>query len=689
MSNAANRVRVAIDIGGTFTDLECIDPATGACRSFKTPTTPEDPGLSLVTALKGAAERFGFRVDDVALLMHGTTIATNAVLTRDLPDGALITTTGFEDVLEIGRHARRDIYGLKAEERALLIPRRRRFGAGGRIGAKGTVLAALDPAAIDAVIDRVAASGAQVAAISLLNAFANPAHECAIRDRLRQRFPAMPCSCSHEVSPEIREFERTSTTVLNALLMPIVQGYVRGLEARARAIGFTAPIYLIQSNGGATTPAAAGLTPVKLLLSGPSGGVLAAQRLAGDLGFKHAVAVDMGGTSYDISIIQNGDVSVVTQGDVDGLPVRVPMVDMRTIGAGGGSIVALDASGRLMVGPRSAGAQPGPVCYRRGGAEPTVTDVNVVLGRLGAESFMGGQLPLDRAGAAHALEARVAQPLGLSLDAAASGALAVVVAKLAGAIKLSLFEKGLDPRDFALISFGGAGGLHAVEVAEELGITSVVFPREPSTFSAHGILQSDVVQDLARTSIVPLTANATAQVADLAASLAAEGRRLLAGQGLPAGMHALKFSADLRYRGQAFELMAPLAAGPITAATIADLVTRFHALHQQRFSFDDPLEEVELVTLRLAAIGRLPRGHAEALQSAGVAAARTTRAVHLADGWQQVPVVPQQSLEPGDVLKGPAIIEHPYTTLVLTAGWRLETMPSGDLFARRRSGNAP
>lgn len=688
MIGPAAGIRVAVDIGGTFTDLECIDPVTGVVRSFKTPTTPEDPALGLVNALNGAAERFGFHVRDVSLLLHGTTIATNAVLTRDLPHGALITNAGFEDVLEIGRHARRDIYGLKAEERTVLIPRRHRFGIIGRISAKGDELAGIDPAAIDAVIDQVVASGAEVVAISLLNAFSNPVHECLVRDRLRQRLPSMPCSCSHEVSPEIREFERTSTTVLNSLLMPVVQRYVRGLETRARAAGLSAPIYLVQSNGGATTPAAASVTPVKLLLSGPSGGVLAARQIASELGFRNAVAVDMGGTSYDIAIIQNGEPSFIAQGDVDGLPIRVPMVDMRTIGAGGGSIVALDASGRLMVGPASAGATPGPVCYRRGGIEPTVTDVNVVLGRIGADSFMGGQLPLDREGAARALDQRVARPLGLSVDAAASGVLAVVVAKLAGAIKLSLFEKGLDPRDFVLISFGGAGGVHAVEVAAELGITTVVFPREPSTFSAHGILQSDVVQDLAHTRIIPLIEDAATKVATLVSRMTLDGTKMLADQGLAADACELRFSVDLRYRGQAFEIMVPLGPGPVTNGAITELVARFHAAHRQRFSFDDPLEVVELVTLRLAAIGRLPMGSASAVEGPRVVASRQTRAVHLGGCWQHVPVIPQQVIGAGDQVAGPAIIEQPYTTLLLGPGWTLEAQSGGDLVARSTPGTA-
>jgi N-methylhydantoinase A len=680
------RIRIAVDIGGTFTDLECIDEVTGTAHSFKTPTTPADPAIGLVNAITGAAARYGFAIDDISLLIHGTTIATNAVLTRRLPVCALITTAGFEDVLEIGRHARRDIYGLRPEERTVLAARRHRFGVRERMAANGSVLTPLDMPDLDRIIDAIAASGAEVLAVSLLNGYVNPAHEIAIREQLALRLPNLPRSCSHEVSPEIREFERTSTTVLNALLMPVVQTYVAGLERRTREAGLTAPVYLVQSNGGAATPAQAGRTPVNLLLSGPSGGVLAAEKVAATTGRPNIVAVDMGGTSYDIAIIREGCRSVVAQGDVDGLPVRVPMVEMRTIGAGGGSIVWLDASGRLQVGPQSAGAQPGPVCYRRGGTEPTVTDINLVLGRLEAESFLGGALSLDLNGARASLKKRIATPLGLGLEAAASGVLSIVVARLAGAIKLSLFERGLDPRDFALMSFGGAGGLHAIDVAEELGVREVVFPAEPSTFSAHGILQSDIVHDLARASIIPLKQGNLPQIRHIVQELQASGNALLDADRLPADRRALRLAADLRYRGQAFELMVAVELDDLTDIGMEGLIERFHTAHKQRFSFDDRGETVELVTLRLSALGLITSGAAQTAQESGVLVSpepKGSRAIFMEGAWREAPVFKQVNLPAGAHLGGPAIIEQPYTTLVINKGWRLTRLPSGDLIAAK------
>lgn len=675
-------MRLAIDIGGTFTDLECLDLASGASFSHKVPTTPDDFSTGFMDAIESAGQRFGFAGSDIRLVMHGTTIATNAVLTRNLPDGALIATEGFEDVLEIGRHVRKDVYGLKPETRSLLIPRRRRFGVSERMGAKGEVVAPLDLHSLDAAIARIAASNVKVVAICLINAYLNPAHEISVRARLEEALPGVRVSCSHEVSPEIREFERTSTTVLNAMLMPVVQTYIERLTARMAKAGLNAPLYLIQSNGGATTPAAAAKAPVKLLLSGPSGGVLAAERLAKGLDLPHIVGVDMGGTSYDVALVQNGRRAVIGQGEIDGLPVRVPMVEMRTIGAGGGSIAVADAGGRLKVGPESAGAKPGPVCYGRGGALPTTTDANVILGRLDAAGFMNGAFPLDAAAARAAMKQAVADPLGIGVERASEGVLTVLNAKLAGAIKLTLFERGLDPRDFALMSFGGAGGLHATEVAAELGMRKVVFPRNPSTFSAHGILQSDIVHDLARARITRLDAHAPAVLNRLMAGLSADGRTMLDADRLPSGSTELSFSADLRYRGQAFELMLPLAAGAVDGAAVDDLVHRFHALHRQRFSFDDPHETVEMVTLRLAAIGTLGGSLPHRMNHNKPARrADTVRNVFLGGSWRALAIIRQDALAPGDEVTGPAIIEQDYTSLLLLDGWTLTVTDEGDMVA--------
>ena len=675
-------IRIAVDIGGTFTDLEVLDERDGATGSLKAPTTPDDPARGLIEAISQAGDRFGFAPAEVGLILHGTTIATNAVLTRNLPAGVLLTTEGFEDVLEIGRHVRRDVYTLKGPEHRLLVPRRHRIGVGGRVGTDGAVVAELTPRMIDAAVAAVEASGAATVAVCLINAFANPAHEVALRDALRARHPDLAVSCSHEVSPEIREFERTATTVLNALLVPVIARYVAALKARLHAAGLAAPVYLVQSNGGAIALDDAVAAPAKLLLSGPSGGVLAAERLAARLGIADVVGVDMGGTSYDVALLTDGRRTIVTQGEVDGLPVRLPMVEMATIGAGGGSIASVDASGRLQVGPASASAVPGPVCYGRGGTEPTVTDVNLILGRLDASAFLGGTQKLDLDGARRALERRIAAPLGLDLDRAAAGVVAVTNATLAARVKVTLYERGLDPRDFALMSFGGAGGLHAVEVAAELGIDRVIFPRDPSTFSAHGILRSDILHDLVRTEILPLGLDAVPRLADLAKDLRAEGCAVLTRDGVPPSRHSLRLSADLRYRGQAFELLTPLPDGELDAAALGALRARFEDQHRQRFSFDDPEEAVELVALRLSAAGALDAREGAARPTDGGSASASFRPVHVDGAWRPVPVHRQAALPPGGVA-GPAVVEQDYTTLLIPGGWHLRAELSGDMIATR------
>jgi N-methylhydantoinase A len=673
-------IRIGIDIGGTFTDLMIADDRTGLLHSLKTPTTPEDPSIGLITGLTEAGRRFGFGLGDISLLLHGTTIATNAVLERKLPPAVLITTAGFEDVLEIGRHARRDIYGLRPKREPALIARDRRLGLAERMGADGAVRQAPDEAAMTGVLDRVAALAPETVAVALLNANANAAHERAVKARLAAAFPALPVSLSTEISPEIREYERTSTTVLNALLLPVMRAYLSRLTGRLAEHGIGARLLLVQSNGGVCSPEIAAEQPAKLLLSGPSGGALAALRAAEALGRPNLVGIDMGGTSFDVCVVREGAITQMTQGEIDGLPVRLPMVEIRTIGAGGGSIAAVAGGGRLVVGPRSAGARPGPVCYRRGGTEPTVTDANLALGRLDGGAFLGGGMALDAEGARAALAGRVAEPLGLGVDEAAAGILAVTNAALAAAIRLSLFEKGLDPREFGLLSFGGAGGLHAVPVADELGVTEVVFPPDASTFSAYGILESDIVHDLARSRILRAEASSLPAIAEACAALRGQAAELVRQDRLPAGSHRVSLAADMRYHGQAFELLVPWGDVEPDEASLAALLAAFHALHRQRFSYANEQDAVEIVTLRLTVTGALPRGGGRREQGGAEAATRTRR-VYVDGAWQEVAVYRRGALD--GPIDGPALVEEDYTTAFIAAGWRCAPGPGGALIANR------
>lgn len=673
-------IRIGIDIGGTFTDLQILDERSGARNSLKTPTTPQDPSIGLMTGIEEAARRFGFAIADIRFLLHGTTIATNAVLERKLARGVLVTTQGFRDVLEIGRHARRDVYGLKPSREEALIPRERRLEVAERIRADGGIERALERDSLDAVLAEIRALGAETVAVCLLNANANPVHERQVRDHILAACPDLPVSISTEVSPEIREYERSSTTVLNALLVPVVRSYLTRLDQRMRERGMTARLLLVQSNGGVCSAEIAAAQPVRLLLSGPSGGALAAQRAAQRLDLPNLVGIDMGGTSFDVCVVQDGGVTLMTQGEIDGLPVRLPMVEIRTIGAGGGSIAGVLPGGRLVVGPHSAGARPGPVCYGHGGTRPTVTDANLVLGRLDAAFFLGGAMTLDLEGARATIDRDLAAPLGLEQDRAAEGVLTLTNASLASAIRLSLFEKGLDPREFSLLSFGGAGGLHAIEVADELGINQVVFPADASTFSASGILHSDIVHDLASSRILPARAESLPELRQACAELRRQGDALLAQDGIAPERRELRLSADMRYRGQAFELVVPWGDVQPAPETLERLAADFHALHRQRFSYANPDDPVEIVTLRLTATGRLPEARGRREAGPAGTAAQGRRRVFAGGAWQEVPVHRREAVH--GPIAGPALIEEAYTTVFVAAGWTCAPGDDGDLVAR-------
>ena len=674
-------IRVAVDIGGTFTDIEILDAATGAIHQIKTPSTPGDPSVGLLTGIREAAERFGFPVEAVGHLLHGTTIATNAVLERKLPPGAVVTTAGFEDVMQIGRHGRTDVYALTLAQTPPLVPRRACFGVRERVGADGRVTTPLDEADVRRVADAVAASGARAVAVCLLHAYANPAHERRVGEILAERLPGVAISLSCDISPEIREYERLSTTALNALLVPIVQGYTDRLAGRLAEAMPRAQVYLVQSNGGVAGLAKAGREPARLLLSGPSGGAAAARRLSAALDEANLVAVDMGGTSFDVSVVHGGAVSMVNEGEVDGLPVRLPMIEMRTIGAGGGSIAWVDEGGRLRIGPHSAGADPGPACYGRGGTALTVTDANLLLGRLDAETFMGGAMPLDQ-GAARAAAEALAGRLGLAVDRLAAGVVDVANSALATAIRLSLFEKGLDPEDFALLSFGGAGGVHACEVADELGIRRVIFPAHASTLSAWGILWSDIAHDLGATRIGPFAVLAS-ELGTAAARLLDEAMLLLDEDGVPDDRRRFDWAVDLRYAGQAFDLRVPLDDGDLSEAGVARATAVFHALHRQRFSYDEPAVPVEAVALRLTATGTLPKP-APALDPVGPGGeAAGPRPVHGRDGAVATALWRREAVGTGAPIHGPAVVEEPYTSIYLPAGWRIAAHPTSALVADR------
>jgi N-methylhydantoinase A len=681
MDNARKPVRIGVDIGGTFTDIQTFDTRTGRVSAYKLPTTPDDPSIALVDGIKAAGALYGFTLDDVGHLLHGTTIATNAVLERKLPRAALVTTAGFEDVLEIGRHNRRDVYSVWPRPVPALVPRERRFGLAERMTARGAAEISPPSDALAAIVDQIRQADVAAVAIAFLHAYANPAHEHAMAKAIAATLPQLCISCSSEVSPEIREYERTSTTVLNALLQPVVTSYIEKLRARLASEHFQPQLLLVQSNGSVCSPATAAREPVRLLLSGPSGGAMAALTLSRTLRLPNVVGVDMGGTSYDVSLVRNDRIEVVTQSEIDRLPVRVPMVEIRTIGAGGGSVARVLPGRQIKVGPESAGARPGPVCYGRGGTEPTVTDANLALGRLDAGYFLGGAMALDLTAARKAIAARIAAPLELSAEAAAAGILRITNTNLAAAIRVTLFEKGLDPRDFALLSFGGAGSVHACAVATELGMRRIVFPVGASTLSARGILDADIAHAFARSGVRAFEPAVLPTIAAIIDALRTDADLRLDTDGIPTKDRYTRVAIDLRYKGQAFEMTVPWATSDIDANGLQATAHAFHDEHERRYSYANRGDAVELVTVRLNAVGRLTRIVARDQPQPAGGRATGTRKVFGRDSWETVPVWRRDNVDDALKIVGPAIIEEAYTTIYLADGWVLTRRPDGHLVA--------
>lgn len=681
-------LRIAIDIGGTFTDLQVLEEQSGRCVALKRPTTPADPSIGFMDALKSARSEFGFCSQQIGAIFHGTTIATNAVLEHKLPPAALVTTRGFRDVLEIARHTRQNVYASFAETRRLLIPRSHRLEVDERIDANGEIETPVATASLRAILTQIAQLDIQSVAVVLLHAYANPTHELAVSAALHAEFgSALHISLSHKVSPEIREYERTSTTALNALLMPVVTAYITALNDRMRDAGLTAPLYLMQSNGGVITPETAARFPARLLLSGPSGGAIAAQQLARTLEEPNLIGIDLGGTSFDVSVLTNGVPRIINEGSIDGCPVRLPMVEIRTIGAGGGSIGRTDSAGRLLVGPESAGADPGPACYGRGGTSVTLTDANLVLGRIDSAYFLGGNMTLDTCAARAAIASNVGNPLGLPEQKAAEGITKIAINHMASAIRISLFEKGLDPKDFTVVSFGGAGGLHAAQVAEALEIPRVLYPRNAGTLSAWGMLFCDVVHAFARTRITLADEETDVLLRPLIEELRTQGQKALERDGIAAGDQELELSLDMRYQGQAYEIAVPVPADELTKHNVYVAAATFHDMHEASFAHADRDEIPEIVTVRLKATGKLRRPALPIEVPKDPAEPKGSRAIWLQDERITVPVFERAALGVSDTVSGPLLVEDAHSTIFLPSRWWIEGINSGDLVAQQLTHN--
>ena len=675
-------VRLGVDIGGTFTDLVLLDENSGNSMVVKVPSRPKDPAGALVEAVTRGLLEASVKPESVAMLNHGTTIVTNAVLEGTLAPTALVLTKGFRDVLEIGRHLRPDMYDLNQDKPKPIVPRDLRFEVEERMAHDGTVVMPLNAATVAAAIEALKATDVTAVAVSFLHAYANPAHEAMVKDALSEALPGIAITVSTDICREIREFERTSTVVLNAAATPVVSRYLEVLSERTAAVVPEAQILLMQSNGGSMTVNAARRSPAQLIYSGPAAGVLACQFVGRMTGRPNVLGFDMGGTSTDISLVYRGEPLMTTEADVGGYPVKLPVLDINTIGAGGGSIAWIDSGGGLQVGPRSAGADPGPVAYGRGGTEPTVADANLALGRFSPDRFLGGELALDRDASLAAIKEKIADPLGLDPTSAAAGILRIANANMERALKVSSAERGYDPRDFTLIAFGGGGPAHGAALAKEVGFPSVLVPSAPGVFSAFGLLIADIRHDYVQSYISrahEVSLDAASGVFD---SMKALGEQALTEDAIADDRREYLRTADLRYVGQAYEVNVPVPDGPVDEDLIAAVVSLFHEVHQRQFAHSSEGDPVEIVNLRMIAMGRVEAPELGRQDTAsGNVVPIEHRQVYFEEsgGFVDCPVFERGVMGTGADVVGPAIIEQLDCTTVVHPGQKVSVDEWGNL----------
>jgi N-methylhydantoinase A len=682
-------VRVAIDIGGTFTDATLIDEESGAVSIAKVLTTPADPSEGFMAAVERALQEGAVEAGQVNFVVHATTVATNAIIEGKIARSGFVTTDGFRDLLEIARQVRPSLYDTQFEKAPPLVPRDRAVGVKERLGPAGEVLLPLDDESVREAAALLRREQVESVAVCLLHSYVNPAHEQRVGEILAEELPGIPISLSAEVAPEFREYLRASTTVINAAIRPVMERYLARIEGRLAAAGVHAKLLVMQSSGGVFSSAAAAARPVFMVESGPAAGVIASAYLGETLGEPDVLSFDMGGTTAKVGLIQGGRPSVTKDYNVgghagagiggmslSGYPVRTPVVDLVEIGAGGGSIAWVDSGGLLRVGPQSAGADPGPVCYRRGGTEPTVTDANVVLGRLNPAYFLGGEMGLDVDGARAAIEERLAQPLGLSVTEAAHGIVEIANAAMVNALHLISVQRGYDPRDFVLVGFGGAGPVHANAIARDAEMPTLLIPRSPGIFSATGLLTTDLKRDAAVTIMRSLDELDPAEVETQFARLETAGRAELEQEGLSGDRVEFVRQLDLRYVGQSYELTIPAGDG---------LLERFHAEHDRTYGFAAPAEPVELVSVRLSSVGRIAKPPIRRLEPGPTPDPKERRQVYFAEtnGYVDCPIYDRYGLPAGARLAGPAVVEEFDSTTVVHPGFTVSVDETGNLIIEK------
>ncbi len=677
MDRPSSHFRVGVDIGGTFTDLVVFNDGTGSFAVGKTLTTPRDPSQAIEALLHETLERENIVIGDAQQLIHGTTLVTNAIIERTGSHTALLTTQGFRDSIEIGRENRYELYDLMLEMPQPLVPRYLRFDVPQRTLADGTTLQELDIAHVEQLARELAAHGIEAVAIAFLHSFANPSAEREARAAIERIAPDMRVSTSSEVVPEIREFERTSTTIANVYVQDRVERYLRELQARLTRLGFSGSLFLMISSGGIVTVDTAIRFPIRLLESGPAAGALAAASYGSASGYPDLLSFDMGGTTAKFCVIDHGQPLTALEFEVDrryrfkkgsGLPIKAPVIEMIEIGAGGGSIARIDSLGLLKVGPGSAGAEPGPVCYGRGGTEPTVTDADLVLGYLDPDYFLGGQFKINLAAARQAIKERVADPLGLSLEEAAWGIHQVVNESMANAARIHTLERGKDPHSFPLFAFGGAGPVHGFRVAMALGSPTLIVPFGAGVMSAVGFLTAPLAFDFVRSWPGRIDHLGWQKANALLSEMEMEGQALLQASGVPIGQISYRREADMRYVGQGHEIHVPLPSGQLDSASILLLTSSFEKVYRRLYERLSPSVPIEIINWRVTASGptpevrmQLPRAEHTAAQQAR----KGNRKVYFPGGFRAVPVYDRYHLLPGMSFTGPAIVEERESTVIV------------------------
>lgn len=669
-------IRIGVDTGGTFTDVVLYNDETGEIHTTKTPSTPSQFDRGVLNGIDKILELTSTDAERTSYLSHGTTVGTNAVLESEIPDLGLITNEGLRDVLEIGDQTRPELYNLQADKPPGLIPRKHRFGVGGRLSADGDVVDELDEVAVREAARTLEEAGVESVVVSMLFSYLNDEHERRIGEILDEE-TSLDYSLSSAVYPETREYDRTVTTVLNEAVKMTIKDYLARLDAGIEERNIDVPLNVMHSGGGIFGTQQATDFALRTVLSGPAAGAVACQDVATEDGFPNAIGLDMGGTSADVSIVEDGDIVRSTEGEINDLPINTPLVDINTVGAGGGSIAWLDNAGGLRVGPKSAGAEPGPICYGRGGEEPTVTDANLILGRIDPDAFLDGDMQPAMDRARNLMQEKIAEPLGQSVEEAAFDILQIANAKMAREIRRVTIERGQDPADYTLVPFGGAGPLQAPSVAQNMDMESLLLPRTPGVLSARGLLLADVRMDESR-------AYAGAEIEpepirDGFRELESELLDRFSDQGFEADDVDLTYQLDVRYSGQAYELTVPLPGDASAEGNIDAGIDRFHENHRELYGYAMPEEPVELVTLRLA--GTVSTGRITSqVSTLDQDPVKDSRDVFFEEtGFVDTPIVNRDALAIGESFEGPAIIEESGCTSILPPETTATVSENGNL----------